>query len=462
MAEFGIHWFRRDLRINGNPALKHNLDKSQGRVLGLFCFDSKFLSRPDFSHNRFAFFLETLKTLRAGMRECGGDLLIIDQQPLAAFEKLREYFRREGKWACGLVTFNRDYEPFAVNRDARVEAGLRKAGIEVHSERDHLILEPHEIAKEGGGFYQVFTPFSRRWLEKFHSEEIQDRLKRQAGEGKPHFKLKWTDVSGPAFPFKDACEKFAMENAKSVTIPIPKAGYREALKTLEIFRPQLKTYKDQRDFPAVKGTSRLSLFIKNGAISTAKIASELGLAGARGAGAGTFLKEIVWREFYYHVLFHCPRVETEPFIEKYKTLAWPNNEKWFRRWCEGTTGFPIVDAGMRELNSTGWMHNRVRMIVASFLTKDLLIDWRWGENYFMKQLLDGDLAANNGGWQWAASTGCDPQPYFRIFNPELQQKKFDPKGEYIRRWIPELGTAKYPKPIVDHATQRVLALRLYS
>lgn len=463
MREFGIHWFRRDLRISGNPALRLNQEKSQGRVLGLFCLDSKFLSRPDFSHNRFGFFLKTLERLRAGMRESGGDLLVVDEQPLTMFEKLHAHLGKTAKFRFSRVTFNRDYEPFAVRRDAAVGAGLKMLGAEVLSERDHLILEPQEIAKDAGGFYQVFTPFSRRWLEKFQSDEVQNRIEARVTKWKPAFNLKWSDVLGVDSPFADACDDFIRTNSKSVTVPLPEAGYAEALKALKDFDPKLKRYQALRDFPAGAGVSRLSIYIKNGSITTPKIVSALGLSKPRmDAGGEAFLRQIIWREFYYHILFHCPRVEREAYIERYKAIKWPNNQEWFSRWCEGTTGFPIVDAGMRELNATGWMHNRVRMIVASFLTKDLLIDWRWGENYFMRQLLDGDLAANNGGWQWAASTGCDPQPYFRIFNPELQQRKFDPTGDYVRRWVPELGTSKYPKPIVDHATQRVAALRLYS
>ena len=248
------------------------------------------------------------------------------------------------------------------------------------------------------------------------------------------------------------------------------AGPAAAHKALDDFKNKLELYPIDRDIPGTNGTSHMSIFLKNGSITTGQIIDKLKLNKATyngNDGKTKFLKELVWREFYYHILFHRPQVETEPFLENYKKLKFPNSEKFFEAWCSGQTGYPIVDAGMRQLNQTGWMHNRVRMIVASFLTKDLLVDYRLGENYFMKTLLDGDLAPNNGGWQWAASTGCDPQPYFRIFNPTLQSQKFDPTGAYIRKFVPELSRLSekqihFPqKPIVDHSIQRDKALKMY-
>jgi deoxyribodipyrimidine photo-lyase len=264
-----------------------------------------------------------------------------------------------------------------------------------------------------------------------------------------------------------------------MTIKAPEAGGKIGFARLNAFKRLIEGYGERRDLPAVDGTSQLSIFFKNGTISPAQAIAFLDLQklDVKGqSGATKFLKEIVWREFYYHILHHVPRVEKEAFLLRYKNIKWENDETRFERWCAGETGYPIIDAGMRQLNTTGWMHNRVRMVVASFLVKDLLIDWRWGENYFMKKLLDGDLAPNNGGWQWAASTGCDPQPYFRIFNPWLQSAKFDPDGEYIRRFVPELAQSspaaihdpdasdrpsKYIRPIVIHAEQKSKALALY-
>ncbi|MBY0316339.1 MAG: FAD-binding domain-containing protein, partial [Bdellovibrionales bacterium] len=293
------------------------------------------------------------------------------------------------------------------------------------------------------------------------------------------FSIQWKDVMGKSFPWRDSLESFITTNNKSVSIEIPPAGSVVAFERLKDFKSKTEGYDDNRNFPALSGTSKFSLFLKNGSLVTSQIIPYLQLEDltfAQKSGPTQFLKELVWREFYYSILWYRPDVEKTSFLEKYKDIKWSNNKSHFARWCEGTTGYPIVDAGMRELNTTGWMHNRVRMIVASFLVKDLLINWQWGENYFMKMLLDGDLAPNNGGWQWASSTGCDPQPYFRIFNPWLQSEKFDPEGEYIRKYIPELASAptkilhdpdgdrsrwKYPAPIVVHADQKEKALALY-
>ncbi len=490
-APWGIHWFRRDLRIAGNDALAENVRRTQGRTLALFCFDAQFLSRNDFSHNRFAFFLKTLRSLKDELHQQGGDLLVVDGQPHDVFAKLIAYFKNHAP--PNVISWNRDYEPFARARDAKVETLLKSLGIETLTARDHLLIEPHELSKNDapGTFYQVYSPFARKWFDELATAPIQKRIQRQTRcdaylrsleqttREKP-FGLHWSDVTtSPDFPFGDALEHFESDNHRSVNIPIPDAGFRIAYQQMNAFAAKLASYNDKRDFPAHPGTSRLSMFFKNGSLVSSQVLAKLELENVGfkdKGGAAQFVKELAWREFYYHILFHRPEVESKSFLPQYEHLAWDNNETWFKRWCEGTTGFPIVDAGMRELNQTGFMHNRVRMIVASFLTKDLLIDWRWGENYFMKQLLDGDLAPNNGGWQWAASTGCDPQPYFRIFNPWLQAARFDPDATYIKTYLPELHDApaklihdatsdrspyQYPAPIVDHAAQKAKALSLY-
>lgn len=482
--DVAIHWFRRDLRTAGNPALEAARTRTGGRVLGLFCFDSAFLSRPDFSPNRFAFFLATLRALRHELRAQGGDLLVVDERPQRAIPRLVEWLR-EKNTPPALLSFNRDYEPFALERDAEIDILCKKLKLGVHTERDHLILEPHELTKDGPGtFYQVFTPFSRKWERLLAEGEPGDRLdgKRLAlddyrrhatGKFRKNFSLTWAEMG--AAPYPDALEDFTRQNRPRVTIPIPAAGTAAAWERLSAFRDHLAAYERARDVPAEDGTSRLSVFFKNGSLTPALAAAHLGLRDAKGTGPRKFLIELVWREFYYHVLFHRPEVENEDFQKRPKPLLWKENPEWLAAWQDGRTGFPIVDAGMRQLRTTGWMHNRVRMIVASFLTKDLLIDWREGARHFMRELLDGDLAPNCGGWQWAASTGCDPQPYFRIFNPWLQGKKFDPEGEYIARYVPELkGTAAkqlhrpdgnrpaaYAAPIVEHDRQRAQALALF-
>ncbi len=489
--DWGIHWFRRDLRIPGNEALKQNWRRNQAKTLGIFCFDTKFLSRSDFSHNRFAFFLKTLKALKEDLRDQGGDLLVVDCSPQEAFQKIFEYCRSKKIARPALITWSRDYEPYARARDEHFEKFLAAEGIPIFHSRDHLLFEPHEILKSDklSDFYQIYSPFARKWFDKLASSEGKDRLKvhdrlfdyyNRKGRIARLFKLNWSEITKHGdFPFSDSLDDFEKVNKRQVTILVPEAGFFVAFKSLQGFKSKLKTYNEKRDFPASSGTSRLSLYIKNGSLSVPQVIRALDLDNLNWqekSGASQFLKELVWREFYYSILFHRPDVEKKSFLSHYENIKWGNNEAWFTRWKEGTTGFPIVDAGMRELSTTGWMHNRVRMIVASFLTKDLLIDWRWGEKHFMKELLDGDLAPNNGGWQWAASTGCDPQPYFRIFNPWLQSAKFDLDGSYIKKFVPELKSApshvlhdpeadrsswNYPKPLVNHSQQRVKAIRLY-
>lgn len=489
---FGVHWFRRDLRLAGNLSLRRNLADHQGRVLGLFCFDSLFLSRSDFSHHRFAFFLKALQSLKKEMQSMGGDLLVVDSLPQDFFPRWIEQVNKNQKYKLQRVSFNRDYEPFARQRDAAVSELIVKRGVEVDTDRDHLILEPHEVYKsEPGDFYQVYSPFGKKWFDIYKNKSIQKRIevqkkglsylesRKNLNEHPPIFSMRWSQIQDTSCSWKDSLDHFVTENNKSVKIPIPEAGSLAGFKKLQDFKSKIKNYKEHRDIPYLQATSQLASHFKNGSVVPSQVIAYLELEDLDfkvSSGATQFLKEIVWREFYYSILWHKPAVEKESFLEKYKNIPWENDHSLFQRWCEGTTGFPIVDAGMRELNSTGWIHNRVRMIVASFLCKDLLISWQWGENYFMKMLLDGDLAPNNGGWQWAASTGCDPQPYFRIFNPWLQSEKFDPDGVYIKKFVPELQSAptqilhdpdadrsrwKYPPPIVNHAAQKPKALALY-
>jgi deoxyribodipyrimidine photo-lyase len=487
--KFGIHWFRRDLRIAGNPALKRNFAENQGRVLGFFCFDPIFLAREDFSPNRFGFFLETLTKLKEELQELGGDLYVLDEGPLKAFTEILSVLKNQ-QLKPSLITFNRDYEPFALKRDAELRRFFEKVQeIKVETQPDHLLIEPHELVRDDkhNSMYRVFSPFKRKWLEIFKSPEIQKRIKFQdAGlkylnqirgearkeEEKCVFKIKWDEVIPIDLLKKDLLKRYRLDNIKNINIVLPQAGSLAGFEHANSFKKIISKYGEARDIPSIRGTSQMSIFLKNGSFTTAQL-----IALLKPPEDSKYLSELIWREFYYHILFHFPQVETESFNEKYRKIKWENNQKFFDAWKVGKTGYPIVDAGMRQLNTTGWMHNRVRMITASFLTKDLLIDYRWGERYFMQMLLDGDLAPNNGGWQWAASTGCDPQPYFRIFNPTLQGQKFDPQGDYVQKYIPELrnfdikyihepwknpqGFGDYCKPIVDHKVQREKALKLF-
>jgi len=482
IGRYGVHWFRRDLRVAGNPALGWSASEHGGRVLGLFCFDARFLARADFSVDRFAFFLATLQALRDELRALGGDLLVLDEGPEAAFSALMAALDGAGVPRPATVSFNRDYEPFARARDAAMSTWLAGGlGVAVHTARDHLILEPDELR-----FFQVYSPFARRWIERLEEPELRARIdgqslglaylaKRARGAGaadpaRPPFRLTWRDLFGARPPPADHLQRFVDENARRVRVPIPAAGSVAALARLRRFAPRLGEYKGARDLPSLDATSRLSIYFKNGSLTPAQAIATLEIADAtfaEGTSRSAFLREIVWREFYYHVLWHRPDVETQSFLPQFRELPWQNREDWFEAWKAGRTGYPLVDAGMRQLAETGWMHNRVRMVVASFLTKDLLIDWRWGERYFMNRLLDGDLASNNGGWQWAASTGCDPQPYFRVFNPMLQSQKFDPDGAYLRAYLPERRgddrrAIHLPRePIVDHARQKARAIAMY-
>ncbi len=486
---YGIHWFRRDLRVAGNLALQENWKQNDGRVVGVFCFDKVFLSRSDFSVNRFQFFINTLAELKKELRELGSDLLFMDIGPQQAFPKLLKQLEKERSGLPKVISWGVDYEPFAVKRDQEMQKVFPSLGVSCLSMRDHLLIEPHELAKKNDpeGHYQVYSPFARQWLEIFRGEEVQRRVKAQnaglkylqkraKGQTEKIFKLNWKNLLTNLEEYDSNLKKYQEENGKKTTVEIPATGSLVAYEAMQDFKKRIDTYKEKRDFPSINGTSKFSLFLKNGSLTVPQIIAffELEPYKKKKTNRDSFFSELIWREFYYHILKHNPRVETEAFLPQYQGLQWQNDKKFFQAWKDGKTGFPIVDAGMRQLKTTGWMHNRVRMIVASFLTKDLLIDWQWGEKYFMEQLLDGDLAPNNGGWQWAASTGCDPQPYFRIFNPWLQSKKFDPDGVYIKTFVPELkdldpkdlhqeiyNHPTYPKPIVDHSEQRDKALELY-
>lgn len=438
MKKVNLFWFRRDMRLVDNAGLYHAL-RAGLPVLPVFIFDKNILDElEDKKDARVQFIHQRLEWLKEELRSMGSDLLVCHGKPEKEWAKLLK------QYAVQQVFTNRDYEPYALKRDAKVKKMLAAKGVEFKDYKDQVIFEKNEILKADETPYVVFTPYSRKWREKL-------TLKKAIGRGKKgSFYLQ-------AYPTKKYFKHFLP--IQELTMPTLKAlGFKPATinyPSEKVTQRIIKEYHDNRNFPAIAGTSKLGVHFRFGTISIrekARKAIEL---------SHTFVNELIWRDFYAQILAHFPHVADSPFRPKYAMIEWRNNEIEFEAWCTGHTGYPIVDAGMRELNATGFMHNRVRMITASFLTKHLLIDWRWGEAYFANKLLDFDLSANNGGWQWAAGCGTDAAPYFRIFNPYTQQEKFDKSFKYIRQWVPEYGTEDYPQPIVDHKLARERCLATY-
>ncbi|MCC6817655.1 MAG: deoxyribodipyrimidine photo-lyase [Bacteroidia bacterium] len=424
---FVIHWFRRDLRLNDNAALYHAL-KSGYKVMPIFIFDTQILDKlSDRSDLRVNFIYQRLKTLQTELKKLGSDLQIYSGDPSEIWAKLSKTTELKA------VFTNRDYEPYAIQRDLKTGQILKENGIEFKHFKDHVILEKGEVLKDDGLPYTVYTPYSKKWKSKltpFH-------LKAYPVEKYLHHLLKFEADAFPSIEtigFKSSPFTYPTETVNSSII---------------------KQYHQTRDFPAIQGTSRLSLHFRFGTVSIREKVAKAQILNEK------FLNELIWRDFYIQIMAHFPYAMQSAFKPLYNTIEWENDELKFKAWCEGQTGYPIVDAGMRELNTTGHMHNRVRMIVASFLCKHLLIDWRWGEAYFAEKLLDFELACNNGGWQWAAGSGVDAAPYFRIFNPYLQAERFDPEQKYIKTWVPEFGTKDYAKAIVVHEQARERCLRAY-
>lgn len=435
MQKISIFWFRRDLRLEDNAGLYHAL-KGPYPVLPLFIFDKNILDKlEDKDDARVTFIHRTLSQLHESLQKVDSQLLVKYGTPDAIWEELLT------SYDIGAVYTNHDYEQYAIQRDKNIEQRLAEASIPFHTFKDHVIFERQEVTTQQGTPYKVFTPYSRQWLKKMQSQ---------------------IDKNGVSFYLKAYPSLKYIQNCYTTTVPpMPSlAAMGFEISSLEIppkVVPQkrIHDYKENRDTPSITGTSRLGIHFRFGTISIREKARRAQTLSS------TFLNELIWRDFYAMVLANFPWVETQPFKEKYAALQWENNTEHFARWCEGKTGYPFVDAGMRELNATGFMHNRARMIVASFLTKHLLIDWRWGEKYFARKLLDFELASNNGGWQWAAGCGTDAAPYFRVFNPESQLKKFDKDLIYVKRWVPEYGTAQYPAPIVNHKEARTRCLARY-
>ena len=426
--KIAIFWFRRDLRLHDNAGLDAALTCGLD-VLPVFIFDRTILDRlPSRQDARVVFIHRHVSALKEKLELLGSSLLVFQGNPNDIFQNLAgEYGNIERVFANG------DEEPYALSRDHALDTFFKGRGIQFQLFADHMMFGKGEVLKSDGKPYTVFTPYSRRWKEKLQEKGIGH----YASEDKTARLLKFPQNPMPSLPelgFDDFDFDF------------PAARIDHGL---------IQGYGATRDFPALQGTSRLGVHLRFGTISIRELVSASIDLGE------TFLNELIWRDFFMQIIGHFPHVVDRPFKKQYENIRWRNDEKEFERWCQGTTGYPIVDAGMRELSQTGFMHNRVRMITASFLVKHLLIDWRWGEAWFAEKLLDFELASNNGNWQWAASTGCDAVPYFRIFNPETQQQRFDPKGEYVRKWVPELGTASYPRPMVDHKMARERALSAY-
>lgn len=485
--DYGIHWFRRDLRVSANPVFRRQFELRQGKVLGFCCLGDEFMRAESFSHHRLQAFMETAKSLRDELRSIGSDLIFFNLGPELALKKLLDVLGEQKSSALRTFSWNKDLEPSSFLLEQKLTAMLNCRSCEVLIGEGDLLIQPHEIQKNDGTAYKVYSSFAKTWLRVFQSAAVQDRVS-AAAKGIPYirklqqsnldkiFSIDWAEVLGNRSSDLDQLDEALNQNLGSVTIDIPDVGTVAAWEALSSFEDKLSDYEATRDYPHVMGTSKLSIHLRYGCLSTAQIIAHLKLHPyeKKSCSRDVYFSELIWREFYHHVLCHFPHVEKEAFLKPYRNIVWANDKAWFERWKDGRTGFPIVDAGMQELKQTGWMHNRVRMIVASFLCKDLLIDWKWGERYFMEQLLDGDLAANNGGWQWAASTGCDAQPYFRIFNPWRQGERFDSKAEYIKAMIPPLRNLApkkchgpilnldaYPEPLVEHSVQREKALRMY-
>lgn len=422
-----VFWFRRDLRIEDNAGLFHALSK-EWPVLPLFIFDTDILEKlNNKADRRVDFIYQTLKEIDRKLRNIGSSLLIKHGKPLDVFKQLQEDFELKA------VFTNRDYEPYALKRDEEIHSFLKSQSVPFFTFKDQVIFEHDEVLKVDGNPYTIFTPYSVKWKSQLTQKETE------------------------AFPTENLNHRFVQNNEFSFPT-LNETGFSPTginYHAPEIDTELLKNYDKTRNFPAIRGTSELSAHIRFGTVSIRK------LIKAALTINEIWLNELIWREFFMNILRHFPHVETNSFRKNYDNIEWRNDEREFERWCVGKTGYPLVDAGMRQLNETGWMHNRVRMVTASFLTKHLLIDWRWGEAYFAEKLLDYDLAANNGNWQWASGSGCDAAPYFRIFNPQEQTKKFDPGLEYIRHWIPEYGTKQYPEPIVEQSLARERALKTY-
>ena len=420
-----LFWHRRDLRIDDNKGLFDALKQNE-IVHPIFIFDKSILDKLPNNDQRILFIYQEIESLKKSYQNLGSDLWVYYGEPSEIIPKIAQELN------CSSVYFNNDYEPYALQRDQEIQVSLNKIKIEFIGKKDHVIFEKNEVLKDDGKPYTIFTPYSRKWKANLKEEDLRE------------------------YSIEKYSGNLVQKQQGEASITLEEMGFES--KVLHDFPNRiakneiLKNYHISRNFPAVKGTSKLSLHLRFGTISIRKLAL---IAREQNE---TYLNELIWRDFYQMIIFHFPKSAENSFKTQYDKIIWEKNEVHFDSWCTGKTGYPIVDAGMRELNATGFMHNRVRMVVASFLTKHLLLDWRLGAAYFAEKLLDFELASNTGGWQWAAGCGCDAAPYFRVFNPQAQQEKFDKSFEYIKKWVPEYGTSSYPEPIIEHkfARERIL------
>lgn len=421
-----VFWFRRDLRVDDNKGLFEALN-SNSEVLPLFIFDKNILDELPKDDARVSFIHERLESIDMELQKFGKNLAVFYGDPITIIEQIIAENQVKALYT------NHDYEPYAKNRDQEITSVLASRNIAFHTFKDQVIFEKSEVVKDDLTPYVVYTPYSRKWKDLFQKTKLE------------HFESEklLNNIANHSYPFL-SLKEIGFEQSKIKVAPF------------DTSEKLISNYEDTRNFPALEGTSMIGTHLRFGSVSIRKI-----VASAASNKKEIYLKELIWREFFMQILWHFPHTSKKSFRPKYDAIKWNNNEEEFKKWCDGKTGYPFVDAGMRELNATGHMHNRVRMIVASFLCKHLMIDWRWGETYFASKLLDYEQSSNVGNWQWAAGSGVDAAPYFRIFNPTEQVKKFDKELVYIKKWIPELQEFSYPQPIVDHVFARERCLRVF-
>ncbi|MFY0631434.1 MAG: deoxyribodipyrimidine photo-lyase [Flavobacteriaceae bacterium] len=427
MSEISIFWFRRDLRLHDNAGLYHALNSGK-KVLPIFIFDQEILEKLPKNDARVSFIHKELSKINNHLQSLGTNINIYHGTPNEVFESLTE------KYQVNQVFTNHDYEPYAIKRDLEIETLLASKNIQFQTYKDQVIFERNEITKQDGNPYVVYTPYSKKWIEAYRQNK------------KIHY------------PSEDLLHQFSIETEASFLI-LEEIGFTQTEVPIQeyIFNSRIIIeYEETRNYPYLDNTSKLGPHLRFGTVSVRQM-----VARANQEENPTFLKELIWREFFMQILWHFPYTVKSSFKPKYDRILWRNNEEEFQKWCDGETGYPLVDAGMRQLNQTGFMHNRVRMLVASFLCKHLLIDWRWGEAYFAEKLHDYELSSNIGNWQWAAGTGVDAAPYFRIFNPTSQVQKFDKDLKYVSKWVPNFQELTYPAPIVDHKFARERCLKTY-